>query len=62
MHPPLAARVVTLASLACFPAAAPGQSYPEKPIRIVTTVPGGSLDLTARSIAPRPCRGAWVSR
>jgi len=29
-----------------------GQTYPEKPIRILTTVPGGSLDLTARLIAP----------
>jgi tripartite-type tricarboxylate transporter receptor subunit TctC len=28
-------------------------AYPLKPIRIVTTVPGGSLDLTARVIAPR---------
>ena len=29
------------------------QGFPSKPIRIVTTVPGGSLDLTARLIAPR---------
>ena len=29
------------------------QTYPAKPIRIVTTVPGGSLDLTARIIAPK---------
>lgn len=28
-------------------------AYPLKPIRIVTTVPGGSLDLTARVIAPK---------
>ncbi len=28
-------------------------AFPVKPIRIVTTVPGGSLDLTARVIAPR---------
>lgn len=28
-------------------------AYPVKPIRIVTTVPGGSLDLTARVIAPK---------
>lgn len=32
---------------------AQGQSFPSKPIRIVTTVPGGSLDLTARLIAPK---------
>ncbi len=29
------------------------QGFPSKPIRIVTTVPGGSLDLTARLIAPK---------
>lgn len=33
--------------------AASGQNYPNKPIRIVTSVTGGSLDLTARFIAPR---------
>jgi tripartite-type tricarboxylate transporter receptor subunit TctC len=32
--------------------AASAQSFPAKPVRIVTTVPGGSLDLTARFIAP----------
>src|SRR6185436_1186210 len=32
---------------------AAAQGYPAKPVRIVTTVPGGSLDLTARLIAPR---------
>jgi len=29
------------------------QSFPTKPVRIVTTVPGGNLDFTARAIAPR---------
>ncbi len=29
------------------------QGFPAKPIRIVTTVPGGSLDLTARLLAPK---------
>jgi tripartite-type tricarboxylate transporter receptor subunit TctC len=29
------------------------QTYPSKPVRIVTTVTGGSLDLTARFIAPK---------
>jgi tripartite-type tricarboxylate transporter receptor subunit TctC len=33
--------------------AASGQSYPAKPIRIVTNVTGGSLDLAARLIAPK---------
>lgn len=30
-----------------------GQNYPGKPVRIVTTVTGGSQDLTARLIAPK---------
>ena len=30
-----------------------GQTYPNKPLRIVTSVTGGSLDLTARLIAPK---------
>ena len=29
-----------------------GQSYPNKPIRIVTSEPGGGLDFSARLIAP----------
>ncbi|MCC7483547.1 MAG: tripartite tricarboxylate transporter substrate binding protein [Burkholderiales bacterium] len=29
------------------------QGYPARPVRIVTTVPGGSLDFTARMIAPK---------
>lgn len=33
--------------------AASAQSYPTKPIRVVTSTPGGSLDLTARVMAPR---------
>ena len=41
--------------LACMGFALDGQAqtFPVKPIRIVTTVPGGSLDLTARVIAPK---------
>jgi tripartite-type tricarboxylate transporter receptor subunit TctC len=35
------------------PVLAGAQPYPSKPVRIVTTVPGGSLDLTARVIGPR---------
>jgi tripartite-type tricarboxylate transporter receptor subunit TctC len=42
-----------LTFLAFFTQPTLGQTYPEKPIRVVTTVPGGSLDLTARVIAPR---------
>ncbi len=44
--------VVLLAGMG-FVLAAHAQVYPVKPIRIVTTVPGGSLDLTARVIAPK---------
>jgi len=44
--------VVLLAGMG-FVLAAHAQAYPVKPIRIVTTVPGGSLDLTARVIAPK---------
>jgi len=33
--------------------AAAAQSYPSKPIRIVTSTPGGSLDLVARVMAPK---------
>lgn len=39
--------------LAIASAAAGAQQYPVKPVRIVTTVPGGSLDLTARLLAPK---------
>jgi|LNFM01.1.fsa_nt_gb tripartite-type tricarboxylate transporter receptor subunit TctC len=41
--------------LACLAFAPQGhaQAWPAKPVRIVTTVPGGSLDLTARVIAPK---------
>ena len=39
------------------PVAAFGQSYPAKPVRIVTSVTGGSLDLTARLIAPKLAEG-----
>ena len=53
MRRPSPARLFTLTLLAFFTQPTLGQSYPEKPIRVVTTVPGGSLDLTARVIAPR---------
>jgi tripartite-type tricarboxylate transporter receptor subunit TctC len=46
--------VCLLTSAFCLGIAAPAtaQQFPSKPVRIVTTVPGGSLDLTARLIAP----------
>lgn len=44
--------VFLLACLVCA-GVANAQTYPAKAIRIVTTVPGGSLDLTARVIAPK---------
>ena len=40
-----------LAMTVISPAAA--QPYPTKPIRVVTSTPGGSLDLTARVLAPK---------
>lgn len=36
---------------------ASGQDYPSKPVRIVTSVTGGSLDLTARLVAPKLASG-----
>lgn len=36
---------------------ASGQDYPSKPVRIVTSVTGGSLDLTARLVAPKLANG-----
>jgi len=49
----IAASTLAISLLACFAQAAVAQSYPEKPVRIVTTVPGGTLDLTSRVLAPR---------
>ncbi len=40
-------------ALALVASTATAQQYPAKPVRIVTTVPGGSQDLTARLIAPK---------
>jgi tripartite-type tricarboxylate transporter receptor subunit TctC len=51
--PTAAFRVAVGCALAGAAAVAGAQSYPARPVRIVTTVPGGSLDLTARVIAPR---------
>jgi tripartite-type tricarboxylate transporter receptor subunit TctC len=47
----LAPAVIGAALLA--PGALAAQGYPLKPVRILTTVTGGSLDLTARFIAPK---------
>jgi tripartite-type tricarboxylate transporter receptor subunit TctC len=48
-------RLSLLASAFCLgsAAAASAQQFPVKPVRIVTTVPGGSLDLAARVISPK---------
>lgn len=45
---------LSAATVVCLALALPahGQNYPQKPIRIVTSLPGGSLDLTARVIGP----------
>jgi tripartite-type tricarboxylate transporter receptor subunit TctC len=47
----LATGILMISVLA--PGAVCAQNYPVKPVRIVTTVTGGSQDLTARFIAPR---------
>ena len=36
-----------------FTVPALAQGFPAKPVRIITTVPGGGLDITARVIAPK---------
>lgn len=46
-------RILPLALIALCSGAACAQNYPSKPVRIVTSVTGGSLDLTARLIAPK---------
>src|SRR5688572_2017620 len=48
-------RICLLTSAFCLGIAAPAtaQPFPVKPVRIVTTVTGGSQDLTARLIAPK---------
>jgi tripartite-type tricarboxylate transporter receptor subunit TctC len=47
------ARAIASCLLALGAGIAHAQGFPAKPIRIVTTVPGGSLDLTARLLAPK---------
>jgi tripartite-type tricarboxylate transporter receptor subunit TctC len=42
---------VAIAALALAPAIAPGQSYPAKPVRIVTAEAGGGADFIARVLA-----------
>ncbi|HKU71490.1 MAG TPA: tripartite tricarboxylate transporter substrate binding protein [Burkholderiales bacterium] len=51
--PTSAIRLAFGCALAVASAAAGAQPFPVKPVRIVTQVPGGSLDLTARMIAPK---------
>src|SRR3990172_556592 len=48
----LDARTLTISIAMIFAAgSASGQNYPTKPIRIVTSAPGGSADIVARLIA-----------
>ena len=51
--PNVALRMISIALMWTATGVAFAQAYPSKPVRIVTTVTGGSLDLTARFIAPR---------
>jgi tripartite-type tricarboxylate transporter receptor subunit TctC len=44
---------IILSALIGIAGTASAQSFPVKPVRVVTTVPGGSQDLTARLIAPK---------
>lgn len=44
---------ITGAAYGQTPVAGSAQAYPAKLVRIVTTVPGGSLDLTGRIVAPK---------
>ncbi|MBI2291724.1 MAG: tripartite tricarboxylate transporter substrate binding protein [Betaproteobacteria bacterium] len=46
-------RILPVVLTALCAGAACAQNYPSKPVRIVTSVTGGSLDLTARLIAPK---------
>ena len=50
---PMIIRVLRFLVLALSITTAQAQSYPVKPVRIVTQVTGGSLDLAARLIAPK---------
>jgi tripartite-type tricarboxylate transporter receptor subunit TctC len=51
--PKFFSRMMWVALMWAAAGTAHGQTYPSKPVRIVTTVTGGSLDLTARFIAPK---------
>jgi tripartite-type tricarboxylate transporter receptor subunit TctC len=53
----LVVAMICAATMAIGTGAVCGQTYPNKPIRIVTSVTGGSLDLTARLIAPKLADG-----
>ena len=53
LRPRLVAWMFPVGLMALGAGAASGQNYPVKPVRIVTGVPGGSLDLTARLIGPK---------
>jgi len=45
--------MLAVAAALFFPVAGYGQNYPNRPIRMVTTAPGGGLDFAARLFAPK---------
>ena len=50
--PRCAAPIVLFGAFACaLPTAAQQQSYPSRPVRIVTAAVGGGIDFTARLLA-----------
>ncbi|OGA48780.1 MAG: hypothetical protein A3F74_25795 [Betaproteobacteria bacterium RIFCSPLOWO2_12_FULL_62_58] len=53
LQPRIAVGIFAIGLMVLGAGSASGQNYPTKPVRIVTTVTGGSQDLTARLIAPK---------
>jgi tripartite-type tricarboxylate transporter receptor subunit TctC len=52
LSPCFAARIFVIGAVLLGASATSGQSYPNKPLRVVTSAAGGSIDFVARVIAP----------